>query len=213
MPKSSTRPPVASVPRLWPGATVVCLGTGPSLTAADVASVRGRARVIAINDAYKLAPWADVLYACDAKWWAWHKGVPTFPGLKYAIQAGADRWPGVQLLRKTGDTGLELSPHGLRTGSNSGYQAIGLAVHLGAARILLLGYDMTGGAAHFFGKHPDGSGPPFKLCLERFATLVAPLRERGIDIVNCTRTTALRCFPCQPLEQALPALVPEEVAS
>src|SRR5690349_14752114 len=36
-----------STPR-WAGETVVCLATGPSLTAEDVASCRGKARVIAI---------------------------------------------------------------------------------------------------------------------------------------------------------------------
>lgn len=193
-------PPV-TVPKLWPGSTIVCLGSGPSLTAADVAQVRGLARVIAVNDTYRLAPWADVLYACDAKWWGWHKGVPTFPGLKYTLQPQAARWPGVQLLRNAGQDGLELKPDGVRTGQNSGYQAINLAVHLGAARILLLGYDMQG--KHFFGAHPDQSAPPFAICLKRFATLVAPLRAAGVQILNCTRKTALTCFPCVPLETAL----------
>ena len=202
-------PPV-TVPRLWPGSTIVCLGTGPSLMQADVDFVRGKARVIAVNDAYKLAPWADVLYACDSKWWGWHKGAPTFPGLKYTLQAPAVRWPGVQMLRNAGQLGLELRPDGVRTGQNSGYQAINLAVHLGAARILLLGYDMQGN--HFFGSHPDQSKPPFSICLERFKTLAPPLKAQGITVLNCTRKTALKCFPCVPLEQAL-ATAREEVAS
>jgi len=28
--------------------------------------------VLAINDAYRLAPWADWLYACDDRWWRFH---------------------------------------------------------------------------------------------------------------------------------------------
>lgn len=201
-----TKPRVTvTVPRLWPGSTIVCLGTGPSLTKADVESVRDRARVIAINDAHRLAPWADVLYACDAKWWTWHRGVPAFGGLKYALQPAAAHWPRVQVLRNTGVTGLELQPSGLKNGRNSGYQAINLAVHLGAARIVLLGYDMQapGNTSHFFGAHPDKSRPPFSLCLQQFATLVGPLRTLGIDLVNCTRTTALTCFPRRPLAEVL----------
>lgn len=195
------RPVAAVVPKLWPGCTVVCLGTGPSLTADDVAAVQGKARVIAVNDAYKLAPWADVLYAADAKWWGWHKGVPGFTGLKFALQPGALRWPGVQMLRRGSLDGLDLDPHVVRTGFNSGYQAINVAVHLGAAKIVLLGYDMRGG--HFFGKHPDRTGPPFALCLKKFDTLVAPLASLGITIVNATRDTALTAFPRLPLEEAL----------
>ena len=203
----SARP---AVPRLWPGATVVCLGAGPSLTRQDVEACRGRGAVIAINGSYTLAPWADILYACDNKWWLWHKGATDFPGLKYTLDARARAWPGVTVLRNTGDSGLELDPTGVRTGRNSGYQAINLAVHLGAARILLLGYDMRGD--HWHKPHPDGSRPPFAICLKHFATLVEPLRAAGVEIVNCTPHSALTCFPMRPLGEVFPALE-QEVAS
>lgn len=195
----------ATVPRLWPDATVVLLGGGPSLTPADVDACRGRARVVAINDAYRLAPWADVLYACDAQWWAWHRGVPSFTGRKYSIDPRAAHWPGVQILRNTGELGLEDAPDGLRTGGNSGYQAINLAVHLGAARILLLGYDLqaTGGRHHWFGAHPNRTPPPLAAFRRHFAALIDPLRARGIPIVNCTPTTALEAFPRSTLAAAL----------
>lgn len=200
-----TAPP--RVPRLCTAGTIVCLGGGPSLTATDVNAVRGQANaVIAINDAYRLAPWAEVLYACDAKWWYWHHEKPelqAFAGLKFALDPSAKRFRGVQVLRKTGETGLELDPTGLRAGRNSGYQAINLAVHLGAARIVLLGYDMQGG--HWFGHHPDQSGPPFNICLQRFATLVAPLKAAGVEVINCSRKTALTCFPCRPLADVFAA--------
>lgn len=210
MPSVSVR---SVVPRDWPGATVVCLATGPSLTAEDVDYCRGKARVIAINDAYTLAPWADVLHASDAKWWKWHHGVPTFTGPKYAVEHSAwfkhrDRYPDVIRLRKTGAAGLELDPAGLRTGNNSGYQAINLAVHYGAARILLLGYDMKlrGSKSHFFGEHPDGSKADYtRQFVPQFQTLVKPLANAGVQVINCTRETALLCFPRAELREALPA--------
>lgn len=191
----------AVVPKLWPGSTVVCLGTGPSLTAADVDAVHGKAKVIAINNAHVLAPWADVLYACDYKWWHWHKGAPTFRGMKFSIDERARGFPGVQILRNSGKDGLEMDPTGLKTGSNSGFQAINLAVHFGAMKVLLLGYDMQG--QHFFGNHPDGSAPPFEICLRQFRTLVEPLKKLGVHIINCTRTTQLDCFPMMAIEDAL----------
>jgi hypothetical protein len=203
-----TATPVASyavVPRLWPGATMVLLGGGPSLTPADVDACRDRVRVIAINDAYRLAPWADVLYACDDQWFRWHRDVPGFAGLKYTIDPRAASRPRVQLLRNTGSTGLETDPSGLRTGANSGYQAINLAVHLGAARILLLGYDMQrrGGRDHWFGAHPNQTSPPFQLFRRQFGALVDPLAARGVTVLNCTPDSALDVFPCQPLATAL----------
>ena len=201
---------MVAVPRAWPGATVVCIATGPSLTAEDVEYVRGKARAIAVNNAYTLAPWADVLYGCDAQWWHWHQGVTTFAGAKWSLDHSAwhtyrARYADVALLQKTGANGLEHSPTGLRSGRNSGYQAINLAVHYGAARIVLLGYDMqpSGGRSHFFGEHPNGSKSPYHHFRAAFETLVKPLEKKGIDVVNCTRRSALTAFRQAPLRDVL----------
>ncbi len=199
------------VPRLWPGETVICIAGGPSLTPEDVVACRGR-RVIAVNDAYRLAPWADVLYAADAQWWRWHNGVPGFRGLKYSIDVSnkrSKRWiyKDVQLLKMTGETGLETQPSGVRTGRNSGYQAINLALHLaGGPRILLLGYDMQIREAskhHWFGSHPNLVRPPLSEFIRHFHSLAAPLRALGIEVINCSRDTALSCFPRLALQDAL----------
>ena len=195
------------VPKLWPGATVAILGGGPSLTIADVEAVRGRARVIAINNSYTLALFADVLYGCDAKWWDWHRGAPTFPGLKYTIEP--TKWPDVQVLKNTGPLGLELAPTGLRTGFNSGYQSINLAVHLGAARILLLGYDLSDGPdgrCHWHPPHPDRMASPYHAMLTAFPSLVQPLADLGVSVVNCSRRTILDAFPKGTLDEELARL-------
>ena len=202
---TETRP---FVPRLCPAGTVVCVATGPSLTADDVTYCRDKAFVIAINDAYRLAPWAGLVYGCDAKWWNWHKEVAKWPCLKFGLKAVDLNFPaGVALLENTGITGLERKPTGLRNGKNSGYQAINVAVHLGASRILLLGYDMKlgpGGRSHFFGEHPDGLKPTISNFVGLFESIVEPLKKRHIEVVNCSRQTALTCFPRMPIEAALP---------
>lgn len=197
---------MVTVPKLWPGSTIACLGCGPSLTAADVNAVRGRARVIAINDSFILAPWADVLYACDQHFWKIHNGVPTFNGLKYSLTAKPGKWPGVQNLRHTGHDGLELDPSAVRTGHNSGYQAINVAVHLGATRILLLGYDMQlgpKGEQNWHRPHHQKSSSPYREFQKAFPSLVKPLKMARVDVLNCSRRTALTCFPTMSLEQAL----------
>lgn len=196
------------VPALCPGGTVVCLGGGPSLHPDDVDAVRGKATVIAVNDAWRLAPWADALIASDAAWWSHYKGVPGFAGLKFCVQPGADRWPGVTVLRNTGSEGLETDPTGLRTGRNTGAAAINLAVHFGAARILLLGYDMEAkdeAHAHWFGAHPIGlrGGSPYALFREMVGTMAGPLKAAGVEVINCSRHTALTCFPSRPLAEVL----------
>lgn len=209
-------PVYSVVEKLWPGETLVCVGTGPSITQDDVDYCRGKARVIAINDAYKLALWADVLYACDSKWWGWahHNKEGKHPHFKECaahqtgLKFGLKPYPGVRLLRGNQpgvERGLELNPGALRTGYTSGYQAINLAVHLGAARILLLGYDMRVVKArdHFFGAHPDRTKPPFNASLKAFDTLVAPLTAIGVEVINCTPESAVRCFPMAALRDTL----------
>jgi hypothetical protein len=195
------------VPKLWPDSTIAVIAAGPSLTREDCDYVRGRVTAtIAVNTAYLLAPWADVLYGCDGlKFWRWHKGVPSFHGLKYSLTRNAYKIP---QLRNAGDQGLSLDPSAVCTGQNSAFQSVNLAYHFGAKRIILLGVDMkrgAKGARHFQGgDHPDGSQPPFRLCLSLWETIVAPLREQQIEVINCSASTALHSFPCRPLREALP---------
>jgi hypothetical protein len=166
--------------------------------------------VIAVNDAYRYAPFAAALMASDTEWWRVHHGVPSFTGLKYCLSRSAvGKWPDVHVLRSTGAAGIETDPTGLKTGCNSGAAAVNLAVHFGAARILLLGYDMgvsrAGMPEHFFGNHPRPlrGGSPYRLFREQFGQMVAPLKAAGVAVINCTRRTALEHFPCQPLREAL----------
>lgn len=170
----------------------------------------GRARVIAINDAVRLAPWADLLYFCDEQWYRWHETeVREFEGMKATLENFAlrDEVPGLACLAKRGEAGLCAEPDGLHTGSNSGFQAINLAVHLGARKIVLLGYDMKAkaGQAHWFGDHPV---PTVKtlwkdLFIPAFRTLADPLKRRGVEVVNATPDSALDVFPFSPLREAL----------
>ena len=132
-------------------------------------------------------------------------------GLKFAIAPKPGRprnpfeaWADIQVIANTGETGLETSPDGLRTGRNSGYAAINLAVHLGAARILLLGYDMgvgPKGESHFDGFKQ--ASPPYAQFRDKFQALVKPLAELGVEVMNCSRQTALTTFPRLELAQAL----------
>lgn len=86
----------------------------------------------------------------------------------------------------------------IHEGGNSGYQAINLAFHTGAKRIVLLGFDMqrTDGKAHWFGNHPGNMQvpSPYADWLHKFEQLAADLKVQGVEVLNCTRETALTCF-------------------
>ena len=151
------------------------IAAGPSLMLPDVDYVRGRVTAtIAVNESWRMAPWADVLYGCDAdKFWRWNKGVPDFHGLKYAMRKGnhlaqkvAAQY-GLAQLRNAGDSGLSLDPSGIMhrpklgvSGDQSGGPSRGTAHH--SARP---GYaDGREGQAPLWHKnHPDGSQPPFQV--------------------------------------------------
>ena len=58
----------------WRGRTVVCIASGPSLTAEDCELVReSGCPVIVTNTTFRLCPWADMLYAFDRPWWNHYK--------------------------------------------------------------------------------------------------------------------------------------------
>ena len=206
-----------TVPRLWPGATVAVVASGPSLSCAQVrllgmAQQQGRIRVIAVNDGIYPAFYADALYACDGRWWAKHSGVPGFHGLKIALddtRRELDAYPDVKLMRNTGIEGLERDPTGLRTGRNSGYQAINLGAHLGSKRVLLVGFDMhpdEDGNAHYFGDHDDWLTNPTvfeQIMVKHFTQLGRELEALGIEVLNCTPGSALQVFPMKQLEAVL----------
>ncbi len=102
-------------------------------------------------------------------------------------------------VRSLAAPGLSKIPGVIHQGNNSGYQIIDLAAQFGVRRILLLGYDMqkTGGKAHWFGDHPAKlkKPSPYGSWIANFDTLARDARERGIEIINCSRETALECFP------------------
>jgi hypothetical protein len=190
---------------------VVVIGGGPSLTSAQVEACRGRARVVAVKEAARLAPWADVLYFCDEFWFRENReDVDNFKGQVATLRNEKlrDEIPGLASYRHDGLEGLCEAADGLRVGHNSGYQAINLAFHMGAKRILLLGLDMkkaASGAQHWFQRKRPA--PPIALyeehLLPMFQTLVAPLARHGVEVLNCSPDSAIACFRKLPIEEAL----------
>ena len=193
----------------------VILGTGPSL--ADVADelralkAAGKVMLFGMNNSYKDFD-LDVWLACDPAWhkhngqvtidadcWHWDKVICEKYGYKHI--------PGLWL------DGLSTDKDYISFGHSSGWQCLNLAVHYGCDPILLCGYDMTyrkGKPRHYFtglseveGEYPeplrkhslflksDGSG-----LLPNYAHIADQCR-RGevVPIVNCTKHSAMTCFP------------------
>lgn len=224
------------LPRCRPGGTVVCIAGGPSLTQSDVdyvgaAHARGEVMVLGVNNAYLMAPWLDVLYACDFKWWRNFAQPNDLNGGRGALEVEAVKIAttteaafvfdihciGFEYKPGTEDAligGLSRDPCRVRTGQNGGYQLVNIACHLvgEGGRIVLLGYDMkpgAGGKVHWWGNYPNrGSLLPtpadvFDKFLPNWPTMVEPLREWGISVVNASADTALEVFPRMALRDVI----------
>ncbi|MAR55850.1 MAG: hypothetical protein CMM93_01580 [Rickettsiales bacterium] len=146
-----------------------------------------------------------MLYACDLRWWEHHQGVSQFKGLKATLSKSAAARFGLECFEGLAMPGLSKQWGILHQGRNSGYQALNLAVLLGARRIFLLGFDMrlVEGVRHFFGDHPPGMNVPshYAEWVKNFETTLPYLD--GVEVINCTKGSALTCFPYQPLAEAL----------
>lgn len=191
---------VVAIRRDWEGQTVAIFASGPSMSTALADQCR-HWRTIAINNqAIDCAPWADVIYGSDLKWWR-HYGaaVAHLPGRKISLEIGATI-PGIEYLRPSSHV-FDERPSYLSTGANSGYAALCLAVKLGAAHVRLYGYDMAtrnGRVRRHDYPASLNSKPRFTDWLPRFRLLAPVLKNRGVEVVNCTPGSALTCFAFEP---------------
>jgi hypothetical protein len=186
----------------WAGATVVCIASGPSLCAEDLEFVRthhaaGLCKVIVVNREFEFAPWADVLYAADHRCWQEYIADirKVFAGELWTMDGQAAKIFKLNLIKRGSTFGYSEDPGTINTGGNSGYQAVHLAAYWGAKRIVLLGYDMqrTGGLEHHYGKHRGRlpNGKAFEEWIRRFKPLIIALKQRGVLLLNATRSTAI----------------------
>lgn len=186
--------------------TVVCIATGASLTQQDVNYIKGSFDVIAIKEAIMLAPWATYMYACDDDYWLNHGLKHKFKGRKYSIKTPSlDGLDIIQLPYELGAVWGDRKT--IATGGNSGFQAIGLAHILGYRRVLLLGYDMQSkdNQTHFWDGVSWRSFRPhnYKGWLQHFKNAAPLIKNCGIEVINCTRDTALDCFPKMSIQDAV----------
>lgn len=218
----------------WEGGTAILIGGGPSLTdeqiaIAEDAHASGDAHVIAINDAYLLMPHADVCYAADAKWHAWHnKGIENrklrlmaaqvaerwanFAGQKCSIETSMENIydPAVHILKSLSHPhngfGLSRDPCYLATGWHSGFQALNIALLAGAKTILLLGFDgkRIDGKAHWFGEHPTPSSDAiYEKMRMAFSHAEKDIRALGVRVINCSMGSAIESFEKMDISKAL----------
>ena len=189
------------------------LGGGPSLSKVELSRLRG-ARTIAVNCACADVPWAEVMFFGDGGWIEHHADLlRPFGGLIFThreelVQREQDC--GVLILRRepkrlTDDPGICKDPRFIVWNWNSGAAAINLAVHLGAAKIVLFGFDMRvadgrGNYHDHYGGHQRNK--PFHVFLGSdpgqvpvFPAIARDCAALGVEVVNATPGSAITCWP------------------
>jgi hypothetical protein len=189
----------------WIGKTVFLIGGGPSLTGFDFERLRGKGIIVAINDAVRFIPFADVAFTIDTVWIDKRVAVlEAFAGEIVAVVPADYKCPiaRARLLRRVNAVKMSARGDSLSTGGNSGFAALAMALMRGASRVLLLGYDMSG-AGHFHGGYRWRSrfgAQHYPIWAERFHSLAGLAQLTGAEVINCNRGSAITAFPFATIE-------------
>jgi len=199
-------------PKMFAGQVVCIIGGGPSLKNYDLSPLEGQ-RCIAVNNSYKIAPWADILHFADASWWQWNGDhvLKNWPQDRIITTATSDvasvNHPRVKRFWR--DRGAFTEDRTKLHGWDSGTQAIHMAYHLGARRIVLFGIDMQpakDGACQWHDEHkrPTKADNYQSRFAPSLTGLVGALRKRGVEVVRVTEP-GLPCIAPVSLETAFAA--------
>ena len=214
------------VPKVWDGGQCVIIGGGPSIIkqfgipeelVKQVYSGRRDIscyapylepihdqKIIAVNMAYKLGDFTDVLFFGDPNFWRMEQeGILGYYGLKVTCGKSLDKIPQVKYLEKDRSRayGISTDPEKLMFNFNSGSAAINLAVHFGVKRIILLGFDMsldTRNNQHWHKRYSTEKEfvfATFRTQCYGFPTMVHELTELGVEVINCSPDSAIEGFP------------------
>lgn len=198
---------------IFAGLTVFCLASGPSLTQAIADRIKGRAAIVC-NSSCDLAPWARVLFFMDNGWFAANREtVAIWPGHVITLSKAAKRElpDKVRRVRAVGDPMLPpvfKRAGEIQQGRSTGHAAVSLAIAAGAARVVLVGYDMRliEGREHH---HQHYAGRPRDLevyardFVPAFNGWAAAAASVGAEILNATPGSAITEFPFVELDEVL----------
>jgi hypothetical protein len=205
--------PASEVKPIWQGERVFIIGGGPSLNRMDLRPIYDQ-NVIGVNNAFELGDWVDVLWALDDRWVEWNwDALLNFKGIQYygttphcKLPDGAKRIERWNVDNNTQNhTGLITDRRDqIKANFSSGASAINLAIHLGAAEIILLGFDMkvVAGSHNWHGSHQHR--PKDTIYVDRFIKAFYPISKDldriGVTCLNATPDSALDMFDHVVLE-------------
>jgi predicted peroxiredoxin len=191
--------------------TIVCVGTGPSLTSDQIQIARDKGfRIFGCNNSFQLVD-VELLYAVNLAWWDHYwPDVRDLHCEKWTTNKEASEKYGLSWIAERNAPGLSTDPDVIHHGHGSGFSLVSIAHKKGAERIILLGYDLKyskdydgkqrkigSGPRHFFGEYPPAMQhwPSVRIrdgVHVELVDLYRSVHEQGlVKIVNCTPGSAL----------------------
>jgi hypothetical protein len=177
---------------------IFIIGGGPSLKGYDFSTLKDKV-VIACNRAIEFCI-PDYLVYMDDQFYDWYEDdIKKFKGVKVTHSWNKKRNEVIHV-KNLGPLGLSDDfNEGLFHGGNAAYLALNLAYVMGGNPIYLLGVDLCylNGETHFHDGYPkeDTIGEKrFSHMKKAFDYGSVLLKERGVDVFNCSSTSKLTCF-------------------
>lgn len=224
-------------PLMWEGSDVWIIGGGPSMARqfdvpadvikkvesgqehisiySDYLKPLHNKHVIGVNLSFMLGNWVSALYFCDRSFYRVYRNqINSFCNLKVTCVNSIERnllptTRNIKRMKRDNKEGLSKKEDTICWNHNSGAAAIDFAVHLGAKRILLLGFDMKplGGRTHWHEGFQNYLKPTGDIVFERFLKVFPQLAKdaenRGIEILNVNKDSAIEVFKKVSLKEVL----------
>lgn len=214
--KANSKKPVPNpIQPMFKGKDVFIVGGGSSLIGFNFNLLKDKC-VIAINRSFMHTPFAQILYFSDYRFYMWATGkldndvslIESFKKFKGKVVSIANKINDerIHIMMNSGKTGFDTNNGKLKHGGNSGYAAINLAYHLGAKRIILMGYDMKGinGKLHFHdGYISKQNEKVYKRFIEPYKQMAQLLTNMGIQTYNTSIDSGLTYFKKVKIENFL----------
>lgn len=223
------------IPKIWEGQTAYILGGGASVVSQFgipddvVEAVRSgempmsvysqymealkSKNVIGVNAAFKLGSWMDFIYFMDKDFMLTNRvALANYPKKTVSTLPYTEGEDWCLTVKGNTINGICAMPNTIAYNHNAGAGAINLAYHLGAKRIVLIGFDMkvVSGMQHFHGDYINSElvrtpehEMGFSKHLQVFPAIKNDAELLGIEIINTSLESALNEFEKIPLERLL----------
>jgi len=189
-------------------------GTLPPSTYSPYMHLLHNKHVIGINVAYLLGNWIDMVFFGDVGFFLNHEQrLADFQGLKVTCHPRGDRYDWLKYLAKDRNhsKGISSNPMMVSWNGNSGAAAISLAVHTGAKRIILLGFDMklNGNRRQHWhdlynkGERHNARKLPFDRHLRGFSQIAKDAKQMKVEILNASPISDIKEFPKYTVKELL----------